>query len=743
MSADGGGVASEARATAGATLAAVRAELRVAFVVFLAALLATIYALQVFIWTELKAMTTRQLPPDVAARTDIIAVTPFDVILLQAKIGIIVGLLCAVPVLLYRSREALRERDLLPDTPVDRTGLLAIACCSVALFVSGLAYGVLLFFPFMFEFLAGNAVSAGIEPRYSIVEWTQFIAFLSLSFGLAAQLPLAMGALAYTGIVPYEAFRDKWRHAVVGIFAFGAVFSPPDPFTQIMWAAPLIGLYGASLSLTRLVTATRRASVDFSPRAVVRGRWIAITAAAAGGGVSWYVLASGAIALAAGPTVTTTPGALRAPPDPVITTAAGVGGALLAGGLAALFVLVRAVWALDTTGERPLAPTAPDAGDPADIDLAALDAAGVRAAPPEAFAALDEDAAAERARAAMDRDDPEAARAILDRFDTVQAAEDAAGDAAQDDDGSDTGAAGSATADAAPGESTDGVGGALGDTASGVFGAFTDDETEQELGGYPYDLAFVIDSLASRTFRIVAVFMAVLAGTFLWLYAGGLGAVKRSFLANVPAEVRPEEFDIIALHPVEALLFEVKVSVILAVLATIPLVLYYAWPALRERGLADGRRSAILTWGWGMLLGLVVGSALGFTVVAPAIISYLVADAANAGLVVSYRLSNFFWLVFLTTVGVGLLLDVPILMLLLNRAGIVPYRSFRRRWREVVVGITVVLAFATPGGVLQLLVLAIPLSIAYLVGVGCVWIASLGGRRDGPGPVERLRESVG
>jgi len=742
MSADGGGVASEARATAGATLAAVRAELRVAFVVFLVGLLATIYALQEFVWAELKAMTTRQLPADVAARTDIIAVTPFDVILLQAKIGIFVGILLAVPVLLYRSREALRARDLLPDTPVNRRGVAAIAGCSLALFVSGLAYGVLFFFPFMFEFLAGNAVSAGIEPRYSIVEWTQFIAFLSLSFGLAAQLPLAMGALAYAEIVPYESFRDKWRYAVVGIFAFGAVFSPPDPFTQIMWAAPLIGLYGASLSLTRLVTATRRASVEFSPRRVIRQRWPRIAAAAGGGSVSWYVLASDAITLAAGPSITTTPGALRAPAAPLVAGAAGVAGALLAGGVAVLFVLVHAVWGLDATGDRPLAPTAPDAGDPADIDLAELDAAGVRAAPPEAFLALDEDAAATRAQAAMDRDDPETARAILDRFDAVQAGEYAAGGADQGD-APDGGAAGEATGDAASSDSADGVGGALGDTASGVFGAFTDDGTEEELGGYAYDLAFVIDSLASRTFRIVAVFMAVLAGTFLWLYAGGLGAVKRSFLSNVPAEVRPEEFDIIALHPVEALLFEVKVSVILAVVATIPVVLYYAWPALQARGLADGHRSAILTWGWGLILGVVAGSALGFTVAAPTIISYLVADAAAADLVVSYRLSDFFWLVFLTTVGVGLLLDVPILMLLLNRAGIVPYRAFRRRWREVVVGTTVVVALATPGGVLQLLVLAIPLSIAYLVGVVCVWIASFGGRRDGPGPVERLRESVG
>ncbi len=86
-----------------------------------------------------------------------------------------------------------------------------------------------------------------------------------------------MTGLSYAEIVPYELFRDKWRHAIVGIFAFGALFTPPDPFTQIMWAVPLV----ASRYQPRAVDA-RDAGPSLrdlgSTWNVARGHWNTISA---------------------------------------------------------------------------------------------------------------------------------------------------------------------------------------------------------------------------------------------------------------------------------------------------------------------------------------------------------------------------------------------------------------------------------------------------------------------------------
>jgi sec-independent protein translocase protein TatC len=98
-------------------------------------------------------------------------------------------------------------------------------------------------------------------------------------------------------------------------------------------------------------------------------------------------------------------------------------------------------------------------------------------------------------------------------------------------------------------------------------------------------------------------------------------------------------------------------------------------------------------------------------------------------MVIAYRITNFFWLIFFTTAGIGLLADVPILMILLNTAG-VGYGSMRGRWREVTVAVLAFAALFTPADVLTMFLVTIPLMAAYAIGLGFLFVVTLGGRRD-------------
>ncbi|WP_135821737.1 twin-arginine translocase subunit TatC [Halostella litorea] len=735
------------RETIGAMLSSAQSHLQKVFIVFVVGMMATIWGLRTFVWEFLKSNTTSQLGGTPAeGQVDFIVRTPFDVILLQVKIGLLVGVLLAVPFLLYFSRDALRERGYTSVVPVTRGRVAGFVVLSIGLFVGGVVYAYGVFFPFMFEFLAVNAVRAEIKPSYGIVLYTQFLLLLTVSFGLAAQLPLVMSVLSYAEIVPYETFRDKWRYAVVGIFAFGALFSPPDPFTQIMWAAPLVVLYVVSLGLAKLVTNVRRTGA--APDAV-------------GAGSGRRTVGIGALAVAA--TFAATVGAIRAGavgylnrellpivdrtvvdalngsvlpslpfgPDAVTTrplsTPAGLAEQAVVAGEVALVVALLLVLAYTVKVLRePVAPrydAATGTPDPADIDLGPLDAAGVRAAPPEVFADLTEDEALARAREAMDADRPEKAEAILDRFDEAEAM-------ADDDE-----AAAAASADGTDGEGGDGgggegPGGTATSTAAGMVDAFTEEETtEEDIGGYYYDLSFILQSLTSKMFRIVGLFMVVLAGTFFWLYQGGIGRIREDFLRKMPPEVIGNVQDpVIAMHPVEALIFEVKVSTILAAVAVAPLVVYYAWPAMSERGFVSGDRRVFGVWGLAILGGIVGGSAVGYLFVAPTIISYLVADAYQAGMVISYRLKNFFWLIFLTTAGIGILGNILVTQVMFHLGGIVSFESMYRRWRIVTILIFALAGLLTPSGVLTMLIVAIPVALTYVLGLGILYVITLPSR---------------
>ncbi|MFB6142299.1 MAG: twin-arginine translocase subunit TatC [Halorientalis sp.] len=705
----------EGRETLGAMLSSAQSDLQRVFMVAVVGLVGTIYVLRRYVWDLLKADMFARMSPEIRQATEVVAITPFDVILLQVKIGLVVGLVLALPTFLWYSRDALRRRGLWPGERVARWKLAVISAFGLALSVLGVGYAYFLFFPLMFDFLATNAVQVGFEPTYSIVKWVQFIVLLTISFALAAQLPLVMSALAYAEIVPYETFRDRWRHAVVGIFVFGAVFSPPDPFTQVMWALPLIALYGFSLKLTQVVVVAKRSSTRVDVPAVAREHWTRIAAPA----LLAFLAVYGFFALEGIQTVNDLfgliPAGYRPGPLPSLSAATGlstpVAAALVGAAVAALTAVVALLFVLSRVLQRVDAGPAPaSAGSPADIDLGELDAAGVRAAPPEVFDELPEGEVMRHANAALEDDDHAKAQALLDRLDEAEelAAAQAESEAATEQSGTAT------------------------ETAAGMLDAFTEGETtEEDVGGYYYDLAFVLESVTSKAFRLVAVFMVVLAGTFAWLYRGGIRRVKETFFGQMPPSLQPD-VNIVTLHPVEALIFEVKFSTLLAVVVTLPLALYYAWPALKERGWVRGDARVMLVWGGSLLVGIVGGSAVGFLYVAPTVISWLAADAIQSNMVIAYRINNFGWLVVYTTVGIGILAEIPVSMLLFHVGDVARYRTLVGYWRHVVVALFAVGALLSPRGVFTMLLIALPAAAAYLFGLGLLWLVTLGGRRGGP-----------
>ncbi|PCR92263.1 twin-arginine translocase subunit TatC [Natrinema ejinorense] len=746
------------RETLGALLSGAQQHLQKVFIVFLLGFVGSFYALRIVVWDFLKATTESQMGQDIAAATDVITRTPFEVILLQAKIGMIVGIIVALPALLFFSRKALRRRGYTSVVPISKGHIAGFVVMALALFMAGVVYAYSIFFPYAFAFLAGNAVSAGVKPSFGITEFTEFMALLTLSFGLAAQLPLVMGALSYTEVIPFETFRDKWRHAVVGIVIFGALFSPPDPFTQVMWATPMVILYVFSLGLAKVVTNVRR-----------RG-----AAKSAGTGtehVKRRLLQFGGVLAAATLTIALAvnqggfgylhesvyplfPSRLR-PGTTGLETFALEHGHL--GELAVGLVVAAVVGFLVLLGytiyvlQQPVYPREDDvrrADSHDDIDFETLEAEDIEDVSTQVFRTMSEEQALEYSRQAMYDDDRAKAEAILNRFDTIQesmAGEDGAGDG-------DT-AGGASTGGAA----ADDEGGLFASTAAGMLDPFTEDETtEDDIGGYAYDIAFILNSLTSKVFRIVGLFMVVMGGTFFWLYSGGLGDVLRLFLDRVPRELLAEVVDedinlselkdpeyltevineldiVVALHPVEVLIFEAKVSALAGLIAVVPVALFYAWPAAKERGLVYGDRRTFVVWGGGLLAGFAVGTYLGFFWVAPSIISYLISDGLRNGMVISYRIKNFFWLVIFTTVGIGFLLNIIVTMALFHVGGIVSYRTMLERWRPVVVGIFVLAAFFSPKGILMMLIVSIPIALTYLIGLAVLYVLTAGGRLFGGG----------
>lgn len=724
----------DGRAAAGEILSDAQTELQKIFIVFALGFAGSFYLIRQWLFPYLKTVTVRNTDATLNA------LTAFDVVLLQTKISMIGGILIALPVVLYVSRKTLRSQGWLPENPLSLGQIISLALGICGLFLLGLLYAHSFFLPLLFDFLISNAQQSGLEPHYSFVKWFRFLMLITLGMGLAAELPLFMVLLSYSNIIPYQTFRDKWRHAVVIIYALGAVFTPPDPFTQIMWATPLLALYVFSLLLTRFILTIKYSSDEFGLLKIALKNWNIIL----GSMLLVGVLAYQAIARGYGAMASSYLTTYGIPPLPALESLVPLSRqpAILAfGGTMAVIAGISAYFVqlfktVDPTEER-YSPEPASAGDPSEVDLSRLDADSIAVAPPEVFASMSEEEALEYANQAMENGNPEKAEAIFDRFDAAQETTGGPPPAdAQSQPASGGGGDDDSNAEATAEESDNDVGGIITGTTAGVVNSFTDDEqTDDDIGGYFYDIQFILSSLTSKVFRIIGLFVVVMGGVFTALYRGGLGALQRDFLRRLPEGVKASEVDVVPLHPVEGLIFNVKISAIAGIVVVLPLLLYYIWPALKERGFVSrdgGSRGIIFMWTVTSLVMLVVGTIIGYALVAPTIISWLAYDAIDSGMLIKYRISAAGWLVFFTTIGVGLLATVPTTLVFLHRSGFVPFSMIKGRWREAVVLIIGVISVAAPGGVFGMLLFSLPVVGAYLLGVTFLWMYTFGGRRVSP-----------
>ena len=98
-----------------------------------------------------------------------------------------------------------------------------------------------------------------MEVRVS--EYFSLLLKLLFAFGISFQLPLVMTLAARTGMVTAEGLKEKRKYAIVAVFVLAAVITPPDPFSQLGLALPLILLYEVSIWCARF-TERRKADVE-------------------------------------------------------------------------------------------------------------------------------------------------------------------------------------------------------------------------------------------------------------------------------------------------------------------------------------------------------------------------------------------------------------------------------------------------------------------------------------------------
>lgn len=112
------------------------------------------------------------------------------------------------------------------------------------LFVVGVLIAYFLGVPYALDFLLPfNQSLDGWDNSFTGSDYVDFVITCCAGFGAAFELPLVMLALGWFGILTPEAIREWWRVVVLAVFVLAALLTPPDPFTQLLLALPMLVLF--------------------------------------------------------------------------------------------------------------------------------------------------------------------------------------------------------------------------------------------------------------------------------------------------------------------------------------------------------------------------------------------------------------------------------------------------------------------------------------------------------------------
>ncbi|RDX71824.1 Sec-independent protein translocase protein TATC, chloroplastic [Mucuna pruriens] len=149
------------------------------------------------------------------------------------------GILVGSPIILYEI-----IAFILPGlTKSERRFLGPIVLGSSVLFYAGIVFSYLVLTPAALNFFVTYAEGA-VESLWSIDQYFEFVLVLMFSTGISFQVPVIQFLLGQLGLVSGDQMLSIWRYVVVGAVVAAAVVTPStDPLTQVLLAAPLLGLY--------------------------------------------------------------------------------------------------------------------------------------------------------------------------------------------------------------------------------------------------------------------------------------------------------------------------------------------------------------------------------------------------------------------------------------------------------------------------------------------------------------------
>jgi sec-independent protein translocase protein TatC len=276
---------------------------------------------------------------------------------------------------------------------------------------------------------------------------------------------------------------------------------------------------------------------------------------------------------------------------------------------------------------------------------------------------------------------------------------------------------------------TPGAGGGGGQppSSSGGGGGGGDGDEEDEQEEHMLKMSF-LEHLGELRTRIIHALIAVAVGFFIcFAFAQQIFEHASEPLRAALREMKLAD-TLYFTKPTDAFTLYLNLALVAGLFLSSPVVLYEVW-AFIAPGLYKRERKYAIPFIFFCSGLFITGGLFGYFIAFPYALKFLIAYGGPrvTPWITITEYMDMFWTVIL---GLGIVFELPVLMLFLGLLGILSPGFLLRNFRYAVLMIFIVAAVITPtSDVTNMMIFAIPMLALYLVGVGLVWIVARRRRR--------------
>ena len=169
--------------------------------------------------------------------------------LTHIKVSLILGFIIAFPYIFFEFWQFVRPALHQKEKKAARGSIFY----SSLLFFLGVLFGYFIIVPLSVHFLGSYSVSKEVANQINLISYIGTVTSVVMASGILFELPILVYFLSKAGLVTPGFLKKYRKHSLVIILALSAIITPPDIFSQVLVALPLLVLYEAGIVISKRI----------------------------------------------------------------------------------------------------------------------------------------------------------------------------------------------------------------------------------------------------------------------------------------------------------------------------------------------------------------------------------------------------------------------------------------------------------------------------------------------------------